>query len=312
MLEQKSLYVANFNCTFGTDNRPMLEYFEEVILPAFKSSEKRESDGNRYFFENVQLIMVKGQFMLSGLLIKSTKLEVKSRYTQENGLVMTNEVYPSDPYSYFLINLKNHRMVIVKNQKGSPNLSNFSATAKFLLTQYVRKFNQTVDQKEKKLPMANLNVVAIPFEGAIRKELRNVKKIKNIILRFYPLNGDVEDKETFTHLREMLDELDSKSGFAQINTPDNKDKVIDLLDNTKGLVRPSLRVVYSNKSSKTLKDDAFTEEMKIPLDDSESLYDNMDNIAGKVINKEEFNDTSEENQSIYDRFFGVLTSIFNR
>lgn len=310
MIEQKSLYIANFNCTFGKDNEPMLNYFETIILPAFKLSQVRESKGNKYFFDNVNLIMVNGKFMLSGLLIKRTKLEVKSIYTEE-GLKATNEVYPSDPYSYFLINLQNHRMVIVKNQKGSPNLGNFSATANFLLKNYIREFNKQVERKEDKLPMANLNIVAIPFEDAIKKELRNVKKINNLILRFYPLNGDVEKKGVFTHLREMLDEVESESGFTQINTPDNKEKVVELLDDTQGLVKPSLRVVYNNGSSKTLRDDSFTEEMKIPLDDEDGLHENMENIAGKVINKGEFNEASEENRSIYDKFFGALMNIFN-
>lgn len=310
MIEQKSLYIANFNCTFGKENKPMLDYFQQIILPAFTSSEMRVSDGNKYFFDNVKLIMVKGRFMLSGLMIKRTKLEVKSLYTEGVGLRVTDESYPSDPYSYFLINLQNHRMVIVKNQKGSPNLGNFSATANFLLKQYIRKFNQEIENKEDKLPSVQLNVVAIPFEDAIREELRNVTKIHNIILRFYPLNGDVDGKATFSNLRDMLDEVDSQSGFAQFNTPDNKENVIELLDNTKGLVRPSVKVSYNNGSSKTLKDDSFTEEMKISLESTGNLDEDLDTIAGRVINKEEFSDTSDENKSIYDRWFGVLENIF--
>ncbi|PFF24135.1 hypothetical protein [Bacillus thuringiensis] len=310
MATGKSLYIANFNCTFGNENKPMLDYFEEIIMPAFQQSTQRESDGNTYFFENVRLIMTKGDFMLGGLLIKRTQLEVKSIYEEGAGLKLIDETYPSDPYSYFLINLKNHRMVIVKNQKGSPTLGNFSATAKYLLKDYVSKINKDIKQKEDRLPAPNLNIVAIPFEDAIRKELKNVKKIKKVTLRFYPLNGDIDGKQAFTHLREMLDELGSKSGHAQISTPSNAEKVVELLDDTKGLVQPSLRVEYNNGSARTLKDDSFTEEMSIPLEDTGNLYEDLDNIAGKVINKEEFNDTSEDNKRIYDKWFGTLINMF--
>ncbi|MDA2756502.1 hypothetical protein PDQ74_05850 [Bacillus cereus group sp. Bc005] len=309
MIERKSLYIANFNCTFGKENKPMLDYFEEIVMPAFQQSQVRESDGNKYFFDNVKLIMVKGEFMLGGLLIKRTKLEVKSLYT-EGKLTLTNEIHPSDPYSYFLINLKNHRMVLVKNQKGSPNLGNFSATAKYVLKDYVGKINRDIEDKEERLPAANLNIVAIPFKDAIRKEMRNVKKIQNVILRFYPLNGDIDGNEVFTYMREMLEEVDSKSGYTQINTPDNRENVINLLDDTNGLVRPTLRVVYNNGSARTLRDDSFTEEMQIQLEDTEDLYENLDSIAGRVINEEQFTDTSEENQNIYERWFGKLMSIF--
>ncbi|MFA2814598.1 hypothetical protein AB1I91_12790 [Bacillus paranthracis] len=309
MIERKSLYIANFNCTFGKENKPMLDYFEEIVMPAFQQSQVRESDGNKYFFDNVKLIMVKGEFMLGGLLIKRTKLEVKSLYT-EGKLTLTNEIHPSDPYSYFLINLKNHRMVLVKNQKGSPNLGNFSATAKYVLKDYVSKINRDIEDKEERLPAANLNIVAIPFKDAIRKEMKNVKKIQNVILRFYPLNGDIDGNEVFTYMREMLEEVDSKSGHTQINTPDSRENVINLLDDTNGLVRPTLRVVYNNGSARTLRDDSFTEEMQIQLEDTEDLYENLDSIAGRVINEEQFTDTSEENQNIYERWFGKLMSIF--
>ncbi|SIR47853.1 hypothetical protein SAMN05878494_3943 [Bacillus cereus] len=309
MTERKSLYIANFNCTFGKENKPMLDYFEEIVMPAFQQSQERESDGNTYFFDNVKLIMVKGEFMLGGLLIKRTKLEVKSLYT-EGKLRLTNEIHPSDPYSYFLINLKNHRMVLVKNQKGSPNLGNFSATAKFVLKDYISKINKDIEDKEERLPRANLNIVAIPFEDAIRKELKNVKKIQNVILRFYPLNGDIDGNEVFSYMREMLEEVDSKSGHTQINTPDNRESVISLLDETNGLVRPTLRVVYNNGSARTLRDDSFTEEMQIILEDTDNLYENLDNIAGRVINDAQFTDTSEENKNIYERWFGRLMSMF--
>ncbi|KXG09960.1 hypothetical protein AT864_01520 [Anoxybacillus sp. P3H1B] len=312
MLENKSMYIANFNCTFGKDNKPMLEHFEDIILPAFQSNYIREHDGNKYFFDSVKLTMVNGQFMLVGLIIKRTKLEIKSLYEEEKGLVRTNKVVPSDPYSYFLINLKNHRLVLVKNQKGSPSLSNFSSTAKHVLSLYVKETNREIEEKDAKLPKANLNVVAIPFAGVIKEELKRVKKIKRVTLRFYPLNGDVSTNETFNYLREMLGEVDSNSGYTQFNTPKNREKIAELLDDTKGLVKPSVQVVYKNGSLKTLRDEEFTEEMKIPLDDQETFQENINNIAAKAINREEFDETSEENQKIYERFFDGLMSLYNK
>jgi hypothetical protein len=312
MLENKSMYIANFNCTFGKDNKPMLEHFEDVILPAFQQNYIREKDGIKYFFDNVKLTMTNGQFMLAGLIIKRTKLEIKSLYKEEEGLVRTNQVVPSDPYSYFLINLKNHRLALVKNQKGSPDLSNFSATARYVLSEYVKNVNKEMKEKDKRLPKANLNIVAIPFEGVIKEELKKIKKINRVTLRFYPLNGDVSTNETFNYLREMLDEVDSKSGYTQINTPKNHEKVVKILDDTKGLVKPTIQVVYKNGATRTLKDEEFTEEMKIPLDDTETFQENINSIASKAISKNEFNETSEGNLKIYDKFFGVLESLYNK
>lgn len=312
MLEEKNLNIANFNCTFGKENKPMLEHFEDVILPAFQQEIVRVIDDNKYHFEKVRLNMTKGEFTLAGIIVKRTKIVVKSVIKEGEGLTKTNQVIPSDPYSFFLINLKNHRMALVKNQKESPSISNFSLVAKHYLRTYVNEYNKTVTDKSEKLPYARLNIVAIPFKGVIEEELKHIKKIENVTLRFYPLNGDVTPNETITHLRELLDEVDSGSAFARINTPKNHKRVAELLDETKGTVEPSIRVVYKNDTKRTLKDEAFTETMKIHIDEEEPFNDNIDNIAGKLINQDEFTETSEENKNIYHKFFGVLTAIFNK
>ena len=56
-MEEKLLYCANFNATFGDKELPMLEYFEEIIYPAFKSGFIRGKEDTLpyYFFDNIVL-----------------------------------------------------------------------------------------------------------------------------------------------------------------------------------------------------------------------------------------------------------------
>lgn len=307
-ISDKAAYIANFNCTFGDQNEPMLMYFFEVILPAFMN--KNDETKEMFIFENVKLTNVKGEFVLAGIIVKRTTLEVKSRYI-DGKLVRTNEVYPSDPYSYFLINLKNHRMVLVKNQKGSPTLNNFSKTTNNNIKRYINNINMDRDEK-KKIPEVHLNVVAIPFEGTIVEELKKVEKIRNVILRFYPLNGDIFDNETAQHLADTLVELGSKTGSITYNTPDNKKNVAQVIRETKGLMKPTIRVEFKDGTKGTLRDGSFTEIMSIPLDELETFEKNIDTIAGKMNQKKEFNETSEENQKIYHKFFTQLESWYNK
>jgi hypothetical protein len=311
MQENKNLYLANFNCTFGENDEPLLNYFFEVILPAFTQefSSDNKKKKTEFYFENVKLTNVNGVFVLAGLIVKSTILEVKSRRI-DGKLVRINENYPSDPYSYFIINLKNHRMALVKNQKGSPTLQNFSVTAREILKKYISEKNK-LKTKEERLPMVNLNVVAIPFKGAIEEELKKVKQIKKVTLRFYPLNGDIMDNETVQHLTESLAKLGSKTGNITFNTPTNKENVAKIIEDTKGLMKPTIRVKFNNDTLGTLKDDAFTEVMSISLDEDATFNQNISEISGKVINKKEFNETSEENNAIYERFFNKLESWYN-
>jgi hypothetical protein len=315
MIKTKQSYIANFNITFGKNDEPMLSYFESIILPAFTQESdskyiKLAKNSPTFFLEEVRLTNIKGEFVLAGLIVKSTKLEVKSRVI--NGkLTRTNLEYPSDPYSYFIINLKNHRMVLVKNQNGSPTLKNFSSTVSMLINNYILEQNREKIENEK-LPNANLNVVAIPYEGKIHDELTKVKKINQVQLKFYPLNGDIIENETVEDLTDTLNKLGSKTGHLQFNSPENEISVGTLLQDTKGLLKPTIRVTYENGSKATLKDDSFTEVIHIPLSEQESFYENINTITGEVINKPEFNETSTENKNIYDKFYSVLEKMYNK
>ena len=42
-------------------------------------------------------------------------------------------------------------MIFVQNQKGSPTIKNFSATIKYVLATYIKKYNAEQDNKEKYL-----------------------------------------------------------------------------------------------------------------------------------------------------------------
>lgn len=313
MIEEKHLYVANFNCTFGKENEPLLSHFEDVLLPAFQKGivYPNKRNGNEYLLEDVEISIKNGIFVLVGLLVKKTHLDIKTRYNNKGVLETTNDRIPSDPFSYFIINLKNHRMALVKNQKGSPTVSDFEKTASYILKIFVNEQNTEIDNDENKLSLPSLNVVTIPFVGKIEEELEKVKKIESAVLRFYPLNGDISPNKIFNGLREMLTDTESKTGNTQINNPRNIEKIADILKDTKGTVKPTLKVIYGNGSKRTLRDKDFSEVTKVEIDENLPFHENMDEISRKVINQEEYIETSEENTSIYDRFFSRLERIFN-
>ncbi|MEC0093431.1 hypothetical protein [Paenibacillus macquariensis] len=312
MLENKTMIIANFNLTFGKDDEPMLNYFEDIIYPAFKNADGVKYDRNPYTFENVTLTMKNGIFVLCGLLVKSTVLQVKSRYDSEGKLQQTSFEYPSDPYSYFMINLQNHRMALVKNQKGSPTVKDLETVSEKLLTRYVKEVNKDkLNENDDKLPMPMLNIVSIPFSGKIVEELKKVKKIEKLTLRFYPLNLDISTSATFNHLREMLEETGSKTGNTQINTPTNHEGVGRLLEETKGLIKPSIQVVYKNNSKRTLTESNFSQTSSIELDDIGDFQENLNTISGKVINQQDYVITSDENGKLYERLFSRLEQMYN-
>ena len=159
---KKCAQVANFNVVFGEDERPMLDYFDSIIYPALTSGITKTLDDNVFLFKDIEIsTQYVDKYVLTGKLVKKTILEIKSDLDEDGELVEKDERYSSAPYSSFAINLLNHRMMFMPNQKGSPTLANFRTTVKYVLSEYVKNQNSQLDN-EKKLEYALINVVGIP------------------------------------------------------------------------------------------------------------------------------------------------------
>lgn len=111
---KKTSTIANFNCKFG--EKPMLPYFKEIIYPAFTNEHSRSVGDDKYFFEGVKLENSKGRYILQGVLVKKTKLEIKTEYN-DGELEYVNKFYDSAPISIFSLFLDNHRFIYTTNQK---------------------------------------------------------------------------------------------------------------------------------------------------------------------------------------------------
>lgn len=164
----KRTFIANFNLVFyGKDEEPLLSQFDTILMPALISGEKRTSGDSKYFLLDVGIQQDEDdEYVLKGLIVKQTVLEVKSDLDENGRLIEKDEKYPTAPFSMFAIYLKNHRMVYVQNQKGSPSLDNFKATIKYLLNLYVDKKSKELN---KELPIPILNVVGIPMRKKIKR-----------------------------------------------------------------------------------------------------------------------------------------------
>ena len=308
MKNKKKVTIANFNCTYGEKDEPMLTYFEDLILPAFKSNFKRSaSKQDNYFFDKVQLIEYKpNDYVLTGILIRSTILEVKSRYYIDSGLVDVNDKIKTDPYSIFAIYLKNHRMILLQNQKGSPDIRSFRATIRDIMEQVRNTFNKNNNNK---IPYINLNITTIPSKYEIKKQLENMKSIKKLSLKFYPLNGDVDPSSTIASLRSQLDSLGSKAGSLDFKNPKNINNVSNFIENTKGTSETTLFATFKDGSSRKIVNDEFSENIIITIDESTQYPENILNTMTELDDKEELNECSQENKNIYMKFFDKIKNI---
>lgn len=126
------------------------------------------------------------------------------------------------------------------------------------------------------------------------------------------MNGEILENDTANHLLESLEKIKSTTGNLTYNSPQDKDAVVDLIRDTKGITEPTVKVQYENGIKATLTDKSFAEVIPISIEDTDNFYRNLDNIVGNVINKDEFSKVSIENKRIYDKFYSLLESTYNK
>ena len=301
-MAMKKVEVANFNVVFmeKENEAPLLKYFDSIVMPALKSGIKRISGDTSYLFTDVEIIEdAENEYVLVGKIVKKTVIEIKSDLDLSGNLIDKDDRYSAAPYSAFAIYLKNHRMIFVPNQKGSPTIKTFSAVVKYVLSQYIKWYNAEQDDERKYLPYPYISIVGIPMRGEIEKALQDVCKIRRLTLRFYPLNGDLEFGEMFGNIiTDMRKRSNAKNGEVVLKSPQNVNGVIELVEQSSGTVKPIIEVTYPDKSKGRITEETISERMEMEfsgdnLQEAKELVD-----KGKLI--ENINFVSEGNTQIYE------------
>lgn len=306
--KMKNVSVANFNTVFLLDNdveAPLLEYFDTIVMPALQSGIQRTVNDDKYIIMNTEVEETEDkEYVLRGYIVKKTVLERLSDLDSDGNLIEMDDRYSAAPFSLFIIYLKNHRMIYVENQKGSPKLSSFRSTIKYIIDSYVREQNRLHEEEgEPLLPIPLVNVVGIPSKNNLTNELREVEKINQLTLRFFPLNGDgdIDLSGSLGYLSsEVRKRLGSKTGEISFNSPDNKQGVIDMLTEAEGTIEPIIRVTCENNVRRTIRNDKMSESMKLNISGN-NLREEIQNsiVEGSRIDSVQY--TSQENADIYSR-----------
>ena len=302
MLIDKEAQVANFNVVFGENEEPMLNYFDTIIYPAFMSELKRKEKDAEYFFHGVQLLESEiCGYVLVGKIVKKTTLEVYSDVDESGRLIEKDERYSSAPYSTFAIYLKNHRMVLVKNQKGSPTLATFRSTANRIIQSYWINVNKERDEKQQ-LPEPEIRIVGIPSVRSMEQALKNVESVNKLFLCFYPLNGDLSFNEAFGVLsKEIRKTVGSKSGRVIYNTPKNISGIAKVLEESAGTIEPILEVTTKEKAKIRIRDTETAERYQIQIQDDNGFEEESKEIVQKTEKLKVIQFTNENHDGIYEK-----------
>lgn len=313
MDEVKKLSIANFNITYGQDNEPMLTHFHDILYPAFCNEQKVRTSKNVSYFSDVELKLINSEYVLTGNLIRETHYRVRT-IVVDNELVSSPNSVPTAPYSRFLIYLKSHRMILVKNEGQSPNLKSFQAVLRKVVERYIREVNRERDKADLPLfPNALINIVNMPLPDSIDETIKEFAKIKSINLRFFPLNNDIDPAPLLGLVRSTMNSIDSKTGNLTFNSPKSAYGISDLFQDSvaSGIASATVTGEKEDGTKVKITDNQLGSELQIPSAGNLSGDDDK-RIADYCMKRNYLPEASEDNAALYGEALNILGAIINK
>lgn len=313
MDEVKKLSIAYFNITYGKDNEPMLTHFHDILYPAFCNEQKVRTSKNVSYFSDVELKLINSEYVLTGNLIRETHYRVRT-IVVDNELVSSPNSVPTAPYSRFLIYLKSHRMILVKNEGQSPNLKSFQAVLRKVVERYIREVNRERGKADLPLfPNALINIVNMPLPDSIDETIKEFAKIKSINLRFFPLNNDIDPTPMLEYVRAAMNSVDSKTGNLTFNSPKSANGISGLFRDSIGSGIASATVTGEKEDGTKVKitDNQLGSELQIPSAGNLSAGDDK-RIADYCMKRNYLPEASEDNAALYGEALNILGAIINK
>ena len=309
---EKIMHFANFNITYGPNEAPMLEHLSDIIFPAFVSDFRRGKTDEYpvFYFEGIDIKSIDGEYVMTGNYIKDTQYDIHTTI-QDGKLVSTPSSVPTAPYSRFIVFLKNHRMILVRNESQSPDIRSFQKTVRAMLSNYIREKNRSIEEKTLKLPQALVNIVDIPLQDDIEEVLKEVSKINWIRFRFFPLNNDMNPIPIAENIDKEMKKLGSKHANIKFNSPDSKPEVKSLIENSAGLAVATLEVRDSEGNTTKIKEDQFTSNKKISFG-RDILSDDDSYIVAQAKKDTVITTVSDSNRTLYEKFISVIETLIGK
>jgi hypothetical protein len=229
----------NFVCHFGESK--LLDYYLDLVHPAFIGEFKRNYGDSQLFFYDVQLIEIEINDetlpFIHGRLIKDTKLEREQVYENET-LKEDKLTLPSAPSSIFILSLIDHRLFFIKEHRDSPSMEAFKATiTKFIKDhraalidgeyqekkeqrEFYGKTKKHVTKKDLAItyPEPNIEVIPLSSDADIEEFIRSMKIIDSVRLDLVMPNDEADCNPFFNEWRKkkkLLGESKSNISFTK-------------------------------------------------------------------------------------------------
>lgn len=132
-----SVSFANLVCKFGED-LDLLDLAVEVVLPAFFDDTLIRTYGEKteFFFLDQKLLDLGTQRdpnpVIVGRFVKNTLLTRDQFFDEDKGLVEDYDEMESSPSSFFVLMMRNHKLIFLAETPHAPSISAYASTLVFL------------------------------------------------------------------------------------------------------------------------------------------------------------------------------------
>lgn len=220
-MRKHELQIANFITTFGSKGE-LLDFADEIVIPSFfdDSLVRKHGSSTYYIYEPKWIDLgLNGdrELALTGRFIKDTVLSREQIY-KRGELVEDYEEMQSSPSAFFLLLLRDHRLLYFSETAHAPDLKSFASTLQIYFRKKWRLHlkqlhgaennKKTHAQLRKKIPMPVVDVVPLAKSGSVRKLLTEFDKVTRVRFRLIRPNQETDASKVFQAVRDRIQPLD--------------------------------------------------------------------------------------------------------
>lgn len=236
-MNKKRMEVANLTCRSILGDKEFLDVFVDYFLPAMQNQEvlgSRNSETLFYKFIDLNVTKIENELVLYGRFIKCLNIE-REQILDGDKLIPSFETMDSAPSSFFVLILRNHKLLWIKETSRAPLLKDFrAALSKMLKKERFNLINNYIESQTSNLfldknnmqnierkayaeyPELELSVTPLGNDVQIRKRLSRFKNIYNITIKALKRNNELGSD--FSMLAQKMSETQEKLAAKNVTT----------------------------------------------------------------------------------------------
>ncbi|MCD4651482.1 MAG: hypothetical protein K8S56_06830 [Candidatus Cloacimonetes bacterium] len=286
MLKKKKMTIGNLNCVFESKENTIgfFDLWDKFTRNVFQENKphppKREP---KFLFYDVKIDNdLHNEPVIIGKIVKVTTLDIMQEFNAGK-LCNVDNHYPSAPSSVFVLLIRNHLLLFLKEHRGAPSVANFRAyftdRVRIERQKYIAQQSQekklTKKELAQKYPPAIINYTGMLSNLKLTEFFTNVQSVRDLHIITNLQNSNYNIKSFFEGNQDVMNELKSPkivSRFTKVKSTDGTARVLKNVS-TNAAAGFRFDAVLEDGTVKRVTNENITIEAQIPIVDEASTVD---------------------------------------